>query len=1008
MSRGSQKNTPLPTSAAAAKLTPAMQQYHRFKQRHPDCVLFFRMGDFYEMFHDDALTAHKALGITLTERTPGVPMAGVPYHAVEGYLRRMIEQGFRVAVCEQVQDPKEAKGVVDRAVTRVVTPGTLVDDALLRDDAPNNLACVCFLDAGDAADVRTALAVVELSTGAFTVMDLPAHAALDEMVRRGVNEMLYADAGGGDPPVRVKRMLEALSAPGTPRPQWHFRRGEALEAIQGQWGVATLAGFGLDEDDPALPAAGAALRYLLETQEVEGGDPKRTAAAGAARRALAHLSPPKRENPAGFLVLDAASLRSLEIERTIRASGRPSGGVGGNGGAGGAAAGGAIGSREDSSLLGVFLAGRGGGCRTSMGKRLLRDWLTRPLCDRAAIEARQSSVATLVEDARTAAALAEAIRRVQDVARIAGRLGLGRATPRDLVALGASLESLDAIAEAIQNAPAFARSREALLALRGALAPVAEEIARSCIDHPPSHMREGGLIRDGVDAELDEARLLQRDGASWLASYQERMIREHALPGIKVGYNKVFGYYIELTASQARKAPDVFARKQTLKNAERYTTPELKEFEDKVTTAESRAIEREQALFLALCAKAAAEAAAIGRFAHIVAELDALLCFAGHAAAEGWARPAIVDEPVLDIAQGRHPVLEILLGENFVPNDARLGAGAAAADTGEASADAPAADSTAGRASLALITGPNMAGKSTFIRQTALITLLAHTGSFVPAERAVIGLTDRIFTRIGADDALHAGQSTFMVEMTETANILHHATGRSLVILDEIGRGTSTLDGLSLAWGIAERLAGAEDAAQGSVSTRFRGGPRTLFATHYHELTALEDRLPGRVKNLHVSVREWGEQIVFLHRILPGRTDRSYGIHVAKLAGLPREVVARAQQVLESLSVSHGGDEFDGGGSGGALHSAADPSRPAGARPGRARDRAHATDRIPGADRAHPRAPGAAPAGQLGLFTEYVNHPVVEELKGLDLTKMTPMEAFDALRRLAASVRDAR
>ncbi len=891
------------------RATPAMRQYYAFKERHPDCVLFFRMGDFYEMFDDDAVAAHKALGITLTERTAGVPMAGVPYHAVEGYLKRMLEHGFRVAVCEQVQDPKEAKGVVERAVARVLTPGTLVDENLLDSAAHCNLACVCFLDAGDAPEGRVACAIVEVSTGRFTLFDCAARDLADELAARSVTELLHADTADGAAPSRIERVCEQLGASRTPRPAWQFRTSDALDALHKAFRVRTLAGFGIADDDCAIPAAGAVAFYLNETQlpgEANSG------------RTLAHLQPPKRDNAGDYLRIDAASLRSLEIERTIRD---------------GAAA---------HSLLGVLL--ESGGCKTAMGKRLLRDWLCRPLASRKAIESRHARVAALVEDRRAARELSEALGQVQDIARIAGRVSLQRGTPRDIVALGRSLSVFDDILEPIGNSPAFTEARAAIEQSRDALAPLSAAILERCVDAPPHHLREGGMFLDGVDAELDECRSLERDATTWLVKYQTDLIAKHDLPALKVSFNKIFGYYIELPKGQARRAPDEFSRKQTLKNAERYTTPELKEFEDKVLTARDRAIAREQYLFAGLCERVNQRAQEIARFADIAAELDALSCFAEKAARRGWVRPEMRDEPTLRIAQGRHPVLESTLGQDFVPNDASL-----------ATADQP--------ASLGLITGPNMAGKSTYIRQVALIALLAHAGAFVPADAAEIGVCDRVFTRVGADDALHAGQSTFMVEMTETANILHNATPRSLVILDEIGRGTSTLDGLSLAWAIAERLAAGNGQQAAGKAT---SGPRTLFATHYHELTQLEERLEGRVTNLHVAVREWKDDIVFLHRILPGRTDRSYGVHVARLAGLPSDVLARAKQLLESLAVSHEG-------------TAAVPPPPA--------------------------APGQAKP-QMALFREYEPHPALDELRAINLDAMTPLQAFDALRRLLDSARE--
>jgi len=920
-----------------------MRQYDAFKARYPDHLLFFRMGDFYELFDADAVAVHKALGLTLTERSKGIKMAGVPYHSHESYVRRLLAQGFRVAKCDQVQDPREAKGIVERAVTQLYTPGTLVDEAMLEDGATNTLACVCFLDAGDEPTGRVAAATVELSTGAFTVFECAAGELVDELTRRAAKEVLYAEPAQGStggPPPRLARVVSALGLHATPRPSWHFRPAESLEALREHYGVATIAGYGLRDDDPCVRSAGAVLRYLRETQALdqadratsEGFSSGTTGALTVRPRSLAHLSPPRRDESSGHLLIDAASLRSLEIERTMRGP-EPSNG--------------SRGAAIDGSLLSVFSTSRG--CATPMGRRLLRDWMCRPLAERTAIEARHAAVATLVEDRRTGAALADAVDGVHDVARIGARMGLGRATPRDLVALGRSLARIDAMRAAIESAPALAGHARALAGARAALVPLSEEIERTCVDDPPAHLREGGLVRDGVDPALDEVRALRTSSGEWLAEYQKQLLERHDLPNLKVGYNRVFGFYIEIPAAQARRAPAEFTRRQTLKNAERFVTPELKEYEDKVLHAGERAVERELAIFNGLCAKAGALAPALAGFARTVAELDALLCFADHAHRRGWTRPTMSDDPVLEVEQGRHPVLEIRLGTEFVPNDLAIG--------GEGPA-------------LALITGPNMAGKSTYIRQAALITLLAHAGSFVPAQRATIGVTDRLFTRIGADDALHAGQSTFMVEMIETANILHHATRRSLVILDEIGRGTSTLDGLSLAWAIAERLGGlgsGDPGLKNSESDAVIGRihpspqtpvPRTLFATHYHELTDLADRAPERVKNLHVTVREWGEEVVFLHRIEKGRASRSYGIHVARLAGLPAEVVRRADGLLDSLSVSHDT---------GAIVSPA----PARERP-----------------------------GQMALFTEYVDHPALTELKGLDLTRLSPLEAFDALRTL--------
>ena len=874
-----------------AENTPAMRQYHRFKRRHPDCILFFRLGDFYEMFHEDARIGARVLGVTLTQRTEGVPMAGVPFHSAETYLRRLIQAGYRVAVCDQIEDAAQAKGVVEREITRLVTPGTLTDETLLEEGQENPLCAVAVLEKRGEAG----LAWTELSTGAFTVARIAVDALADELARIAPRELLYAgEDEDAEPPERIAQAASGLALSATPRPPGDFRAEEASEALKRQFRVASLAGFDLEEDDPAVGPAGAVVRYLLETQRT---------ADGAANERIRHLQPPKRFRRAEHLVVDQTSLTSLEVERTIR-SGETAG-----------------------SLLGALQ-----GCVTAMGKRLLRHWLCYPLRERAAIEKRQDAVAALVADTALEGRLREALDGVQDVERIAARLGVGRATPRDLVALGTSAGRARALADLLAESPALGPFAERLRAGLASLDELAARIGAACVESPPAHMRAGGLIRDGFDESLDEYRSLQRDSDDWLARYQSRLTEETGIPTLKVGYNKVFGYYIEVTAAHRDKAPDAWSRKQTLKNAERYITPELKEYEDKVLSAEQRSLQREQTLFAELCEEAQGHLEALRAFAAVAGELDVLACFARHAVRRGHVRPAIADEPVLEITGGRHPVLEQRLGEGFVPNDASLGTGSSS------------------EASLALITGPNMAGKSTYIRQSALITLLAHTGAFVPAESATVGVTDRIFTRVGASDELHEGQSTFMVEMTETANICHHATARSLVILDEIGRGTSTLDGLALAWAIAEHLAAR--------------GCRALFATHYHELTTLAER-HATIRNLNVAVREWGEEVVFLHRILPGASNRSYGVHVARIAGLPDPVVSRAGEILDQLEV----------------RSAAGP------------------DPSPAA----PESSGQED-GQLSLFTEYVDHPAVDELRQLDLNELTPLAAFDRLRALKARV----
>ena len=865
--------------------TPAMQQFVRFKKAHPDCLLLFRMGDFYELFGPDAVVAHKALAITLTERTKGMPMAGVPHHALEGYLRRLVEQGHRVAICDQIQDPKEAKGVVDRAVTRVLTPGTLVDETLLEDGASNHVATI-RID-GDSAAIATA----ELSTGRFDLHEIPLERLVDELIRIGPAEIVHTELDGVDPDWLIA-IRNAQIAPCTARPSWTFESDEARHRLEEFHGVTSLESFGLAPKANSTAAAGALVRYLLETQSPDGDGRNAN---------LGHLRPPRMASDAGHLLIDATSLRSLEVERTLRSGG------------------------TEGTLLSVLQR-----ARTPMGRRLLREWLCWPLLDKTAIERRQRAIGALIEDPDFAERLRAIFSRIQDVARIGARISMRRATPRDIVALGGSLSRLVELLAELEGCPAFEDARLRLERLGLGLAGIEERIKEHCVEEAPAHLRQGGLFRDGVDEILDEARLLQRDANSWLVDYQARLTEEHQINSMKVGFNKVFGYYIEISNANRDKVPDIFTRKQTLKNAERYITPELKTFEDKVTSAESRAFDRERELFETLCTEIAGHAEELADYAATVAALDCLAGLAEVAAVGGWTKPEIHEEPVLEIEEGRHPVLDRLLKEDFVPNDTRLG-----------TSDAP--------ATLGLITGPNMAGKSTYIRQVALITLLAHAGSWVPAKSARIGLTDRIFTRIGASDELHSGRSTFMVEMTETANILHNATERSLVILDEIGRGTSTLDGLSLAWAIAETLAGR--------------GARTLFATHYHELTSLADRLDA-VGNLHVTVREWNDRIIFLHRIQPGRTDRSYGIHVARLAGVDAGTLERAQSILETLAVETG----------------------------------------PLSIKDNVETPSST-SDQMTLFREYLPHPVLEELTKIDIDGMTPLEAFDLLRSLRETAR---
>lgn len=846
-------------------------------------------------------------------------MAGVPFHSVTGYLNRMVRAGHRVAVCEQMEDASQAKGVVRREVVRVVTPGTLTDESLLDEAEENPLAAVMFLD-----DDRVAIAYAELSTGMFRVAELRVETTGDELARIGPSELLYVETADKQAPERVEKVAQGLECSLTPRPAWQFRHAEATETLHRQFEVTTLTGFGLEEDDSAVGVAGAVVCYLLETQKASDGR-------------LAHLLPPRRYEQANHLVIDQTSLRSLEIEKTLR-SGEVSG-----------------------SLLGTLQD-----CKTAMGKRMLRQWLCYPLNRIDEIERRQAAVGVVANDSQFSDDIVETLEPVQDVQRISSRIAIGRPSPRDLVALGRSMETVKSMKALLGDAAALGQLHKRIKAIEVALAELGELLVKACVEDPPAHMREGGLIAEGYDKQLDEFRALKTNASKYMSEYQAELSEATGISTLKLGYNKVFGYYIEVSHANSQKVPDTFTRKQTLKNAERYITPQLKEFEDKVLGASQKAIAREQLLFERLCKAAADRLGELHEYAAVVGELDVLACFARRAVRYGYVKPEMVDEVVLDIEDGRHPVLDELLADQFVPNNVRLGVvEGGRSDVGDEKSDptqtvAQTSGGGDGPFTLGMITGPNMAGKSTYIRQAALLTLLAHTGSFIPAKSARIGLTDRIFTRIGASDEIHAGQSTFMVEMTETANICHHATDRSLVILDEIGRGTSTFDGLALAWAIAEYLGGKKC--------------RTLFATHYHELTELAESFEN-ITNLNVTVREWGNDVVFLHRISPGAAGKSYGIHVAKIAGLPVDVLSRANEVMAELETHGMGSVATGDGVHGGDH------------PGGEGDKSKEMGSMAG-------------SGQMSLFTEFLEHPAVSQLREVDLENMTPMAAFDLLRRL--------
>lgn len=864
-----------PTPPAAE--TPAMAQYAAAKRRHPDALLFFRLGDFYELFHDDAKVAAEALGLTLTarDRERKVPMAGVPVRAADAYLRRLLAQGFKVAICEQLTDPSEAKGVIERDVVRVLTPGTLTEDEALDPRAANFL--LALRAPGRKERRRKAgLAWVDLSTGRFVVADVEPESVVDELARVAPTEVLLPEGEEGSAwAAHVKDVLPRAAI--TFVPPWTVEEEAAERALLEHFKVATLKAFGLDRMPPSVAAAGAALEYLRLTQ----------------RTSLGHVTRIERHDPAGTMVLERSTRRRLEIVER------------------------ADGSR-DATLLSVVDR-----TKTPMGGRMLRDWLLAPLTSREAIQRRLDGVEELVQDAFLRRDARAALGEVRDLERILARVATQRASPRDLLALGHSLSALPRVLAPL--AGAYSRTLADLRQRLETFDDLAQRLLATLVDDPPPVITEGGLVRAGVDAQLDQLRDLARNAKDWIAAYQAAEAARTGIASLKVGYNKVFGYYIEVTHAHRDKVPAGYVRKQTLTNAERYVTPELDEHEKKVLTADERARELERRLFVALRTAVAERMAPLQATAAVLAEVDVLASLAEVAAARDWVRPEILEDRTLELRESRHPVVEALLagGERFVPNDVALDA----------------------EKRIALITGPNMAGKSTYIRQAALLVLLAQAGSFVPAARARVGLVDRVFTRVGAEDDLARGQSTFMVEMSEAALILRQASARSLVILDEIGRGTSTFDGIAIAWAVTEYLSEVV-------------GARTLFATHYAEVTQLADELPS-VFNLNVAVREWGDSIVFLRRIQPGTADRSYGIHVARLAGVPDAVVARAREVLATLEQAQGGAA------------------------------------------AALKAPTPAPAPprdlQLGLFAPPPPHPAVEALRAVDVERLTPLEALQRL-----------
>ncbi len=787
--------------------TPMRKQYLQIKKQYPDAILFFRLGDFYETFDDDAKIVAEVCEVTLTSRPVSkgqrVPLAGVPWHSAETYIAKLIRAGYKVAVCEQVGEV--GKGLVKREVVRVITPGTLLEPALL-DERRNNYIAALIFEGG----TRAGIAYADVTTGEFAVTEIRgeevARRAQEELARLAPAELLIPDMGGY-PGLEAYRI--------TPYEPWRFESEAARQALLDYYGVASLEGFGCEHKPLATSAAGALIAYLQETQ----------------KQTLGHLQPLRTYSTEDYMLLDPSTRRSLELVETMRE-----------------------GTRRGSLL---WVLDR---TLTPMGGRLLRKWVNQPLLDIERINQRLDAVEAWTQAPLERAEMREALRSVRDIERWANRCTQGIATPRDLVGLRASLQALpkvQAIAARLGQDTGLDLNEDARHLLENAIA-----------DDPPATLAHGGVIRPGYHAELDSITLAAKDARAYIAGLEAKERQRTGIHKLKVGYNKVFGYYLEVPKSQTDKVPRDYIRKQTLVNAERYITPELKEYESLILNAQERLLDLENSIYKRIVSQLADMAPRLLATADAVAHLDVYVALADVAVDRRYVRPELTQDQVLDIRAGRHPVVELTLEETpFTPNDTQLHPEQA----------------------IIILTGPNMGGKSTFLRQTALITLMAQIGSFVPADAARIGLVDRIFTRIGAQDEIHSGQSTFMVEMVETANILNHATERSLLILDELGRGTSTYDGMAIAWAVLEY-----------IHSHPRLGSRTLFATHYHELTALADRLP-RIANFHVAVAEQGDQVIFLHEVRPGRADKSYGIHVAQLAGLPRQVITRANEIMQQL-----------------------------------------------------------------------------------------------------------
>jgi len=880
-----------------ATATPAMRQYLDAKQRHRDAILLFRMGDFYEMFYEDALVAARALDLTLTSRSKdanggGIPMCGVPFHAIDAYIARLVKKGFRVAICEQVEDPRKAKGVVKREVVRVVSPGTLTDGNYLDAREPAFLMALVTRDPHPRDRTRhlqptVGVALLDLSTGEFSAAEYSGEdgvqALADELTLLRPREIVVPKHDDGSPNHPLLPPAAIGAFPITPIEPWAFELESARRTLLDQLRAAGLEGFGLARRPAATAAAGGLVTYLRDSQKVD----------------LAHVRSISYRERADTLLIDPTTLKHLEIIE------------GSDGG-------------RDGSLLAELDR-----TTTVMGSRLLRSWLLRPLVCLEPIRDRLDAVEEIASRTTERGKFREACKAVQDLERLVARAALGTAGPRDLVGLKQSLAIVPHLRTILADLQALLV--KSLVAELDDLGDIRDRIASTLVDDPPALARDGGFARDGVDRELDDLRAISRSGKRVIAEMEDRERARTGIGSLKVRYNRVFGYYIEVSKSNLHAVPADYQRKQTIAGGERFITPGLKEYEEKVLGADERILERELELFETLRAAVAAEAPRIQATARALATLDALAALAEVAAVNDYVKPHVHEGDDFSVADARHPVVErraSSTGDAFVPNDVTLNGSSC---------------------QLVILTGPNMGGKSTYLRQAALLSVMAQAGSFVPAREAKIPLVDRIFARVGASDNIARGQSTFMIEMQETAHILHSATSRSLVVLDEIGRGTATFDGLSIAWAVAEFLA-----------TNPNVRPKTLFATHYHELTDLADATPG-VVNFHVAAREWKDGIVFLRKIVPGRSDRSYGIQVARLAGLPRGVIDRARDILMALER----DELARGGRPSVSGTPSEPQR------------------------------------QLGLFQSTpAADQLHQRLAAVDIDRMTPIEALALLAEL--------